>query len=305
MKLSIVSPVYRAENIIPELVEQIIAAVEPLNESFEIILVEDGGPDCSWEAIEKECQKDNRVKGIKLSRNFGQHLAITAGLDASIGDWIVVMDCDLQDRPDEIPNLYTKAQEGYDLVVAQRLVRQDSFSKRMTSKLFYTVFSYLTDSKQDNSVANFGIYHRKVVDAILSMGDHIRFFPTMSNWVGFNRAYLPVKHSQRAEGKSSYNLIRLFQLAFDNIIAFSDKPLRIMASCGALISIVSFGIGIFYLIQYFNGMISEPGFTTLIVSIWFLSGIIIFMLGIVGIYVGKNFERSKNRPLYIIQKQLN
>lgn len=305
MYFSIISPVYRAEQIVPELVQQIVAAVEPLGQPFEIILVEDGGPDNSWEAIEAACEKDTRVKGIKLSRNFGQHYAITAGLEASCGKWIVVMDCDLQDRPDEIPSLHQKALEGYDLVLAQRALRQDGFFKKLSSKVFYSIFSYLTDTPQDSSVGNFGIYSRKVVDAILSMGDHIRFFPTMSNWVGFERAYLEVKHAERAEGKSSYSLRGLMKLAFDNMIAFSDKPLRIMVNFGAFISIISFGIGMFYLIQYFYGLISEPGFTTLIVSIWFLSGIMIFMLGIVGIYVGKNFEKSKNRPVYIIQKRIN
>jgi glycosyltransferase involved in cell wall biosynthesis len=305
MKLSIISPVYRAEKIIPELVRQIKAAVESITLSYEIILVEDCGPDNSWGAIETICAQEQKVKGIKLSRNFGQHYAITAGLKHAKGEWIVVMDCDLQDRPDEIPNLYKKAQEGYELVFAQRTARQDTFLKKLSSKVFYAIFSYLTDTKQDNSVGNFGIYHQNVIQAMLSMGDKIRFFPTMSRWVGFNQTYLPVKHAERAEGESSYSFKTLIKLALDNMIAFSDKPIRLVVKLGAYMSIGSFIIGIFYLIRFVLGYISEPGFTTLTVSIWFLSGIIIFILGIIGIYVGETFKNTKDRPLYIVHKILN
>jgi glycosyltransferase involved in cell wall biosynthesis len=303
--ISIVSPVYRAAPILDELVAEIIAAVSSITPNFEIILVEDCGPDNSWEKIEENCQKDARVKGLKFSRNFGQHYAITAGLAEAKGEWVVVMDCDLQDRPDEIPNLYKKALEGFDLVYAQRVNRQDGFFKRLSSKAFYAIFSYLTDTPQDSSVANFGIYHRKVVAAILSMNDHIRYFPTMSRWVGFQSAYLPVQHSERAEGKSSYSFRKLLALAFNNMIAFSDKPLWLMVKFGALISFTALLIGIYYLVLFLLGNILEPGFTSLIVSIWLLSGIMIFMLGIVGIYVGKTFEKTKERPVYIVHKRLN
>lgn len=303
--ISIVSPVYRAAPIIDDLVAEIITAVSSITSNFEIILVEDCGPDNSWEKIEENCQKDARVKGLKFSRNFGQHYAITAGLATAKGEWVVVMDCDLQDRPDEIPNLYKKALEGFDLVYAQRIERQDGFFKRLSSKAFYAIFSYLTDTPQDSSVANFGIYHRKVVAAILSMNDHIRYFPTMSRWVGFLSAYLPVRHSERAEGKSSYSFRKLLALAFNNMIAFSDKPLWLMVKFGAFISFTALLIGIYYLVQFLLGNILEPGFTSLIVSIWLLSGIMIFMLGIVGIYVGKNFEKAKGRPVYIVHKRLN
>ena len=202
--LSVVSPVYGASGSIPELCAQLHEYAGSITQSYEVILVFDCSPDDGWERIEVECEKDSRVKGIRLSRNFGQHYAITAGLAKSSGDWIVVMDCDMQDLPEEIPNLYNKAKEGYDSVFAKRKERQDSSSKRFQSWAFYKIFGYLTDTKMDHSIANFGIYHRKVVDAILSMGDSIRYFPTMSQWVGFRRAYLPVTHGERKEGESSY-----------------------------------------------------------------------------------------------------
>jgi polyisoprenyl-phosphate glycosyltransferase len=299
--LSIVSPVYRAEKLVKKLAEEITKSASSVTADFEIILVEDGSPDQSWEEIEKICAD----KGIKLSRNFGQHYAITAGLAAAKGEWIVVMDCDLQDVPAEIPRLFAKAQEGYDLVFAQRIERQDTFFKRLSSAIFYAVFSYLTDTKQDKTIANFGIYHRKVIDAMLSMNDHIRYFPTMSQWVGFKKAYLPVVHAAREEGKSSYTLAKLLELAFNNMIAFSDKPLRIAIKSGLYISLFSLLIGIFYVYKYLNGEIVVMGYASLIVSLWFLSGMIIFILGVVGLYIGKTFERVKDRPIYIIDKILN
>lgn len=303
--ISIVSPVYRAENIVSELVRQVRDAVQTITEDYEIILVNDASPDASWEKIEEECAADKRVKGINLSRNFGQHYAITAGLNYAKGEWVVVMDCDLQDRPDEIPNLYQKALEGYDSVFAQRKVRNDGFIKRSFSKAFYNLFSYLTETKQDASVANFGIYNRKVVDAILSMKDQIRFFPTMVQWVGFRKYYLPVKHSERFEGKSSYNFKGLFKLALNSILAFSDKPLRLTVKLGFFITLISLVVMFAYIIMYLTGVTKVLGFTSLIISFWFLSGIIIFILGFVGLYIGKMFEKVKDRPNFIVQNEVN
>lgn len=303
--ISVVSPVYKAEQIVSELVKQVKDAVSIITEDFEIILVNDASPDKSWEKIEDECQKDKRIKGLNLSRNFGQHYAITAGLTFAKGEWVVVLDCDLQDRPDEIPNLYNKAQEGWDSVFAQRKVRNDSFFKKQFSKLFYSIFSYLTDTKQDASVANFGIYNRKVIDALLSMKDQIKFFPTMVQWVGFQKYYLPVKHSERYEGKSSYNFKGLMRLAFSSIIAFSDKPLRLTLKFGFGIASLSLIVMLVYFLMYLTGHIEVLGFTTLILSFWFLAGMIIFILGIIGLYLGKVFEKVKDRPTFIVQNKSN
>nr|MBP8993858.1 glycosyltransferase family 2 protein [Bacteroidales bacterium] len=303
--ISVVSPVYRADKIVQELVKQVKENLLTITEDFEIILVNDASPDNSWVAIETECKKDKRVKGINLSRNFGQHYAITAGLSYAKGEWVVVMDCDLQDRPDEIPNLYKKAMEGWDIVFAQRKERKDGFLKKKLSKLFYYLFSYLTETKQDASVANFGIYNKKVIVAILSMKDQIRFFPTMVQWVGFRKYYLPVKHSERFEGKSSYNFKGLFKLALNSILAFSDKPLRLTVKLGFGITLISLLVMLVYFIMYLTGSIKVLGFTSLIISFWFLSGIIIFILGFVGLYIGKMFEKVKDRPNFIVQEEIN
>lgn len=305
IKISIVSPVYRAEKMVQMLVERIVQSVTTITEDYEIILVNDASPDASWQMIEQECAKDKRVKGINLSRNFGQHYAITAGLNYAKGEWVVVMDCDLQDRPEEIPALYNKAMEGYDSVFAQRVQREDAWLKRLSSKAFYAVLGYLTDTKQDPSVANFGIYHRCVIQSILQMGDRFRYFPTMVQWVGFKKAYLPVEHCERMEGKSTYNWSRLMRLALDTIIAFSDKPMRLMVKFGAVVTFVAIIIGLIFFVKYLLGDIEVAGFTTLIISLWMIAGIIISLLGILGLYVGKMFDTVKQRPTFIVYKALN
>ncbi len=255
--LSIVSPVYSAEKILPVLVQRITQAVSAITSDFEIVLVDDRSPpDNSWAVIEGLALENPAIKGIRLSRNFGQHYAITAGLDHAKGEWIVVMDCDLQDRPEEIPALYQKAHEGFDIVLARRAVRKDKLAKRLFSKYFYLSLSYLTGSEQDASVANFGIYHHKVTDAIRQMRESIRYFPTMVQWVGFRAAKIEVQHDERFEGgETSYNLRKLLRLATDIILAFSDKPLRILIKGGILISTISVIVALVYLIRYFRGEI--------------------------------------------------
>jgi len=305
IKISVVSPVYKGEKMVSELVRRNVEALTGMGVDYEIILVNDASPDNSWQAIEAECKENPKVKGLNLSRNFGQHYAITAGLSYAQGEWIVVMDCDLQDRPEEIPNLYTKAQEGYDSVLAQRVQRSHGWFKKLGSRCFYKVFSYLTETKQDASVANFGIYNRKVIDAVLSMGDAMRYFPTQIQWVGFKRAYLPIQHDERAEGKSTYDLSRLFSLAFDTIISFSDKPMRLMVKMGLFVTLASFIVGIVFLVRYCLGEIEVLGFTSLIISLWLLGGIIISLIGVVGIYLGKLFEKAKDRPTFIVNQKLN
>ncbi len=305
MELSIVSPIYRGEKMLDELVRRIIDSVKNITDDYEIVLVNDCSPDNSWEKIVQLCNENKKVKGVNLSRNFGQHYAITAGLSKTAGNWVVVMDCDLQDRPEEIPNLYAKTREGFDSVFAQRVERQDTFMKRLSSAAFYFVFSFLTDSKQDKSVANFGIYNRKVVNAILSMGDSIRYFPIMAQWVGFRKGYLPVQHAERQVGSSSYSFFKLMRLASDNMIGFSDKPLRLMLTFGFYVVIGSLLVALYYFVKWCLGLIVVDGFTTMVISLWLIAGILTMMLGITGLYIGKIFDRVKGRPVFIIGETVN
>ena len=302
--ISIVSPVYRAEKILPILVSEINLVMERIGEDYEIILVDDRSPDNSWEVMKVLSSQNPKIKSIRLSRNFGQHSAIFAGLTRAKGDWVVVMDCDMQDQPKEIAKLYKKALEGYDIVLGQRENRKDKFLKKLSSKLFYKVFNYLSGANFDNNVANFGIYHQKTIKSILDMGDYVKFFSLFINWIGFKSVSIPIEHGEREEGKSTYSVGRLFKQAFNVIISFSDKPLRLFINFGLSISVLSFIVGIYYLYLALTGKIAQPGFSSLILSIWFLSGIIISCIGIVGVYLGKTFDQTKGRPTFIIDEEV-
>lgn len=302
--ISIVSPVYRAEKILPILVSEINLVMERIGEDYEIILIDDRSPDNSWEVMKVLSNQNPKIKSIRLSRNFGQHSAIFAGLTKTKGDWVVVMDCDMQDQPKEIAKLYKKALEGYDIVLGQRENRKDKFLKKLSSKLFYKVFNYLSGGQFNNEIGNFGIYRKKAIDSILNINDYIKFFPLFINWVGFKSVSIPIEHGEREEGKSSYSISRLLKLAFNVIISFSDKPLRLFINFGLGISILSFILGIYYLYLSITHKITQPGFSSLILSIWFLSGIIISCIGIVGVYLGKTFDQAKNRPTFIIDEEV-
>ncbi|MDX8386200.1 MAG: glycosyltransferase family 2 protein [Gallionella sp.] len=300
--ISVVVPVYRAENCLDELCRRLKNVLEDISPDFEIVLVEDCGGDDSWQVIERLSAADSRVKGIQFSRNFGQHYGITAGLDHCDGDWVVVMDCDLQDRPEEIPRLYAKALEGYDVVLASRGKRQDGFLKRITSRVFYKVFSYLADMDYDGESGNFRIMSRKVVKNFLRMREQLRFFGGLVQWMGFPTTSIEVQHAGRFEGKSTYTISKLWKLATDTIIAYSDKPLRLAIRLGFLMAFLSFCYGAYILIHAMVYGSPIPGWNSLIVSLYFIGGIIISILGIIGIYLGKNFDESKKRPLYIVRR---
>jgi len=299
---SVVIPVFKAESCLDELYQRLRASLEKISADFEIILVEDCGGDNSWQVIERLAAADPRVHGIQFSRNFGQHFGITAGLDHCQGEWVVVMDCDLQDRPEEIPRLYAKAQEGYDIVLALRGKRQDPFLKRITSWLFYKIFSYLADIEYDGGSGNFRIMSRKVVVNYCRMREQLRFFGGLVQWMGFPSASIEVQHAGRFEGKSTYTYAKLWKLASETIIAHSDKPLRLAVRFGFLLATFSFFAGAYILGKAFIYSSPVPGWSSLFVSLYFLSGIIISILGILGIYLGKTFDESKRRPLYIIRR---
>ena len=303
--ISIVSPEYKGEKMVHELVERIKNSVSTITEDFEIILVNDASPDNTWLAIQKECKKDNRVKGLNLSRNFSQHNAITAGCTFVKGEWIVIMDCDLQDRPEEIPNLYAKAQEGWDIVLGQRILRQDKFLKRMSSKAFHTVLDYLGDIKTDSTVANFGIYKIDVIKQYVAMPERTRGLGTLTRYLGFKSTKMPVEHAARAEGKSSYTLHKLFKQAFNSIISNTNKPLRIMVNFGITFSVIAMLLALYNIIAYFTGIIQLAGFTTTAFSIWFLGGLLMMQLGIMGIHIGKIFDQVKCRPNFVVMDKIN
>ena len=298
--ISVVIPVYRAESCLEELYRRLKAALEPLTADFEIMLVEDCGGDRSWPLIVELAQRDPRVKGIQFSRNFGQHYGITAGLDRCNGDWVVVMDCDLQDRPEEIPRLYAKAQEGHEIVVARRGKRSDPLLKRFSSWLYYSVFSWLADMDYDPQAGNFRILSRKVINNYRNMRERSRFFGSLINWMGFPFTSIDVQHDERFAGDSSYTFGKLWRLGAETIIAYSDKPLRIAVRLGFFIATCAFLYGIYILFRaLFHGS-PVTGWSSLIVSIYLMGGVIVAILGILGIYLGKTYDETKCRPLYVI-----
>ena len=300
-----VSPIYRGEKMVSELVRRNVEALATIADNYEIILVNDASPDGSWDEIVKECKKNPNVKGLNLSRNFGQHYAITAGLAYASGDRVVVMDCDLQDRPEEIPNLYAKAKEGYDIVLARRVNKQFGFFKRISSSIFHYMFDKLSGSKTDESVANFGIYSKQVIAEFNKVPEYARSFQSIIGYLGFKTTAIEVEHAERAEGKSSYNLRRLLKLSFDIIISNSNKPLRVAVGLGFGMSLLSFLLAAYNIIAKLLGIILVEGYTTTIFSIWFVGGLLLFVMGILGLYIGKIFDQVKGRQLFIVKDKLN
>lgn len=301
--ISIVIPVYGCSEALHELCVRLHSTLNSIIKNYEIILVNDASPDNSWASIKKLAEEDNRVKGINLSRNFGQHYAITAGLDFALGDWVVVMDCDLQDQPEEIIKLYSVAiKDGYDVVMGRRINRQDSRLKKFFSNLFGSLLSYLTRTKFDNRIGNFGIYAKKVIDSVRVLREANRSFGLFIHWVGFRQTAVDVEHSGRPYGKSSYTFQKMLSLALDTIISHSDKMLHLTVKFGFCVALFSMSLGLWLLVRSFFWGTPVLGWTSIIVSLYFSTGLIIATVGIVGIYIGKIFDEVKDRPLYIVNE---
>ena len=304
MDISVVIPVYGCPAALPELHERLCTSLSKITESFEIILVNDACPKGSWAVIEELCAKDHRVVGVELSRNFGQIYAIAAGMDIAKGNYVVVMDCDGQDRPEEILNLYAKAQEGYDVVFARRAVRKDGFIKRLVSRMFYGVYSYASGTKYDPAICNFSIITRRVADSYCAMRERHRAYVAYIKWLGFRETAIDVEHCERIEGKSSYNFKKRMKMAGDILISQSDKALKLAVKLGLLLTFLSLGFAIWLIVNYFiNDVLS--GWTSTLVVLCFLAGILEVSIGLVGLYVGNIYMQVKERPLYVVRSVLN
>lgn len=299
--ISVVSPVYGCKETLYELTFRLTEALKTITTDFEIIYVDDNSPDQAWDMIKALVLKDSRVKGVRFSRNFGQHYAITAGLNYCSGEWIVVMDCDLQDKPEEIINLHNKALEGYDAVFGKRTIRQDGWMKKKMSVAFYRMFDILTDNTSDSSLSNFGIFSQKVISNYLRLTERIRIFPLLVKWLGYKIGYITVEHLERKSGKSAYTFFKLIKLALNVIISQTNKPLRISVKIGFLLSFLSIAYLAWLVIRRFYLDI-PMGWTSIMVAIFFMGGLILANIGLMGIYIGKIFDEVKNRPLYIISE---
>lgn len=305
MKISIVSPVYKGEKMLHHLVDRCEAAVSTITDDYEIILVNDCSPDNSWSVLKEICSTDKHVKAIDHSRNFGQHPAISTGLRYVTGDWVVLMDCDLQDRPEDIPALYAKAQEGWDVVFARRGERHDTFFKQLGGKVFHLFFRWLTGIKTDKNIGNFSIFKRACADEIVKIPDHSRSFGTLIRHVGGKTTSIEVERPQREEGTTGYTLSRLFKLAFENSISNSNKPLRMATILGLVMSGASTLLVIYQIMAKIFGFITVSGYTSTVASIWFVGGIVLFVLGIIGLYIGKIYDQVKGRPYSVVRETIN
>lgn len=297
--ISVVIPVFRSVESLMELARRLTDSLETITSNFEVILVNDGSPDNSWEIISRISKSDRRFVGLRLSRNFGQHPAITAGLKYSSGESVVVMDCDLQDKPEEIPRLYEMAQQGYEQVVAVRSDRQDSWHKRISARIYVGILSYLSGRRINPAIGNFGIYHRCVIDVITSLKEQGRTFGLLALWAGFRRIELEVEHAERPYGESSYSYRALLRLGLLGIVSHSDKPLKLTIRLGAYLSAASLVGGCWIVLRQIIWGHTPAGWSSVMVSIIFMTGVLLGSIGVVGLYVAQIFEEVKERPTSI------
>ncbi len=310
-EFSIVIPIYNEAENIPELYERLTKVMEKVcgrvkepENCYEIILVDDGSKDRSWQLIRDIHEKDMRVRGIRFSRNFGHHIAITAGLDYAKGRAVILMDGDLQDPPEEIPGLVEKFRGGYDVVYGIRKERRDPILKKMTSQLFWWILRRFSGVDMPQGQTMLRIMSRRLVDVLNEMREHARFVHGMMAWAGLNVATLEVEHSPRVKGKSKYNIPRMFRLAFNAVSSFSTVPLRLATYLGFISSVISLVIGAYFLYKKIFWGIPVLGFAAIIVSIFFVGGIQLLVLGMFGEYIGRTYQEVQRRPLYIVMESL-
>jgi polyisoprenyl-phosphate glycosyltransferase len=303
--ISVVIPLYRCEACIPELHGRLVRVLTEIGAGFEIVYVNDASPQGDWAIVRDYAKVDSRVKAIDLSRNFGQHYAITAGIDHAEGDWVVVMDGDLQDPPEEIPRLYAKAQEGFDVVFGRKPNRKHGVMKRFLSRGFSRVLGFLTDQKLDNAVTHFSIVSRDVALNLRKFKERNRSYAYFVTWLGFKTGYIDVEHHERFAGDGSYTLRKQLRLAFEMTVSQSDKPLRVTIAFGFTIALLAFAYGTFQILRYLFWGYPIVGWTSVIVSIYFIGGLLFIALGVVGLYIGRIFEETKGRPLYVIKTAMN
>ncbi|ANI98909.1 hypothetical protein A8O14_01640 [Polynucleobacter wuianus] len=305
--LSIVIPIYRNADHLTPLNKRLVKTLLKINPHFEIIYVCDGSPDNSWLKIQELATSDCRVKGINFSQNYGQQSAILAGLSSVKGMWVIVMDGDLQDQPEDITILYeTAINDAKDIVVRRRINRKDSIFTKLTSALYYRVYNFLIDDiKYDGATGNFGIYSQKVIRAINQFKEDDPSFAYYAKMVGFSKKYIDIEQNFRESGNSSYTFSKRLALALNYFISHSTKPIKIMIGFGLCISVISVVTGLIFIYRYYEYGVSIEGWTSIAVLLFFQTGLITFFLGMIGLYVSKIFLQSKNRPHYIVQETIN
>ena len=300
--LSIVTPAYNEAENLGEFYSRVINATDNLNLEIEIIYINDGSQDSTIDIITKQRQIDNRITIIDLSRNFGKEIALTAGLDYSSGEAVIVIDADLQDPPELIPKLVEKWREGYDVVNAKRIKRKgESLLKKVMSYIYYRLLFYLSDINVPKDTGDFRLLNKNALDAILKLREKHRYMKGLFVWVGFKQKEIEYEREARFKGKTKWGFFSLFNLAFDGLTSFSIMPLRLASIIGFLSALIGFFYGA--IIVFKTLFFHEPvaGFTSLVVLVTFFGGIQLLSIGIIGEYIGRIFNETKNRPLYVVK----
>jgi polyisoprenyl-phosphate glycosyltransferase len=302
VELSVVIPVYGCRSCLTALDERLSAVLSEMGITHEVVYVDDRSPDGAWDALAVLADTKPCVRAIRLSRNFGQHAAITAGLEHARGRWVVVMDCDLQDPPESIPMLYAKAQEGFDIVFARRKSRRHSAFRRLAARLYFSALRRFSGTALEGEYGALSIVSRKVVDAFLRLRDADRHYLFILGWLGFENTSIDVEHGQRHEGRSAYTLSKLVQHAFDGVVFQTTRLLRWIVYAGFVIAALGGVLAAFFIVSWATHD-PYPGWTSLAVLLLLLGGFIILSLGVTGLYVGKIFGQVKDRPLYVVDEE--
>jgi polyisoprenyl-phosphate glycosyltransferase len=301
VELSVVVPVFKCAECLRHLHEGLDRALAEISGAHEIIFVDDRSPDESWRILRQIADQDESVRLVRLSRNFGQHAAITAGVEAARGRWVVVMDCDLQDPPEDIPRLYARAREGADIVYAHRTGRRGPWFRRTASHLYFQILNASLGTDFDPHYGNFTIISRKVRDAFLRFRDKDRHYLMILRWLGYEHASIDVAHAERYAGESAYTLRTLLKFAMDGLFFQSTTLLRWSTYIGFSASLGGVALAAFFLVNYFFEN-TYPGWTSLAVLILVLGGLTITTIGVAGLYIGKIFTQVKDRPLYVVDE---
>ncbi len=304
-QLSVAIPLHNEQSALPELLERLRAVLDVLpGGPHEIVFADDGSTDSTMSLLEEAAQKDPRIVVVSLSRNYGHQSAISAALDYTTGDATIVMDGDLQDVPEVIPEFMKRFAEGYDVVYAQRIRRKEPWPLRLCYFIFYRAMAQLSDVRLPLDSGDFGLMSRRIVEHLRRMPEHHRYLRGMRTWVGFKQIGIPVERAERHSGKSKYSFRRLLKLAFDGIFAFSIVPIRAAALLGTLAVACSCVYALYSIYAKFVLHQSPQGFTAVVLMMTFFSGTLLFFLGIIGEYVGRVYEETKSRPHYIVGRVL-
>ncbi|WP_147422726.1 glycosyltransferase family 2 protein [Maricaulis maris] len=302
-EIAVIVPFYKGEAFVDEMCQRLHATLGAITDEYEIILVDDRSPDGSWPLITAQAYRDARVSGVRLSRNFGQHAAISAGMAHANARWYVVMDCDLQDPPEAIAELHSAALEGDDdIVIAERISSGLGAGRNLGSALFNGVLRWASGLEVSAKVGNFRIFSDRVAHAYREYPEQLRLFPAIMSQLGFSKAFVKIARDERAVGQSSYNFIKLARLGIETIVAYSEKPLWLAAGIGSAVSAMAVLFGVY---TFFSAVIlgtEVPGYASLAILMTFLGGVQIFLISFVGLYVGQALAETKDRPIFIVDK---